>query len=158
MTPPEAAPPVASESSLIHVVYASAATRPLKRDEILAILNVAHQTNESLGITGILLYIEETFFQVLEGPSEPVLRLYAKIGRDTRHTRVLKLIQEPIAARAFPDWSMGYAAVTRKDLESIPGLSDFFKSKATLFDLPEGRTRKLLQAFEQGQWRARVLR
>jgi Sensors of blue-light using FAD len=124
----------------------------------MAILNVAHQTNERLGITGILLYIDETFFQVLEGPSEAVVALYTKIGLDKRHARVLKLIQEPIAARAFADWSMGYASVTRSDLESIPGLSGFFKSKATLLDLPEGRTRKLLQAFEEGQWRARVLR
>jgi Sensors of blue-light using FAD len=149
---------VASAPSRIHLIYASAATRLLNRDEVLTILNVARRTNEPLGVTGILLYIEESFFQVLEGPAEAVLPLYAKIGRDARHARVVKLIQEPIAARAFPDWSMGYAAVTRNDLESIPGLSDFFKSKATLLDLPEGRTRKLLQAFKEGQWRARVLR
>jgi hypothetical protein len=141
----------------MHLVYVSAATRPLGRDEMLALLRTAHQTNEPLGITGILLYVEDTFFQVLEGLAEVVVPLYIKIGGDKRHTRVMKLIQEPIAERAFPDWSMGYAAVTLSDLESIPALSDFFKSKATLFELPEGRTRKLLEAFEEGRWRARVL-
>ena len=146
-----------SESGLIHLAYASVATRSLARDEVLAILAKARRTNDQLGVTGILLYVDDTFFQVLEGQPAAVTDLYDRIARDHRHTRILRLIQEPIAARAFPDWSMGYAAVSRADLETIPGLTDFFRSKTTLIDLQEGRARSLLEAFADGRWRARVL-
>ena len=146
-----------TEADLIHLVYASVATKPLERDELLALLTVVRRINESLGVTGILLYVDGTFFQVLEGSSADVTALYDKIHGDRRHTRVLKLIQEPIAARDFPDWSMGYAAVSRADLETIPGLTDFFGSKTSFMDLQEGRARRLLEAFSQGRWRANVL-
>ena len=145
------------EAGLIHLVYVSAATRHVPREELLAILEVARRKNLELGVTGILLYVDETFFQVLEGTEEAVVGLYDHIALDSRHERVLKLIIEPIEARAFPDWSMGYAALSRSDLESIPGLNDFFQSRETLIDLPESRARKLMESFAEGRWRARIL-
>lgn len=145
------------EADLIHMIYASVATTPLERDELLALLAVARRTNEALGVSGMLLYVDEGFFQVLEGSSEAVTALYDKISLDRRHTRVLKIIQESIAARAFPDWSMGYAALSRDDLRTIPGLTDFFRSKTSLLDIQEGRARRLLEAFSEGRWRANVL-
>jgi hypothetical protein len=145
------------EPDLTHVIYASAATRALDRSEVLSILDAARRVNAGLGVTGVLLYIDDSFFQVLEGPTEAVTSLYERIGRDDRHQKVLKLIQEPIASRSFADWSMGYAALSRGDLATIPGMNDFFRSKATFLDLGEGRVRSLLDAFADGRWRARVL-
>ena len=145
------------EPDLIHVIYASAATRALDRGEVLGLLDVARRVNAGLGVTGVLLYIDDSFFQVLEGPGAVVTSLYDRIGRDDRHRKVLKLIQEPIAARSFADWSMGYAALSRSDLETIPGMNDFFRVKTTFLDLGEGRVRSLLAAFAEGRWRARVL-
>ena len=57
-----------TEADLIHLVYVSVATKPLAREELLALLAVARRINEPLGVTGILLYVDETFFQVLEVP------------------------------------------------------------------------------------------
>jgi Sensors of blue-light using FAD len=145
------------EPDLIHLIYASAATRALNRGEVLSILDIARRVNPGLGVTGILLYVGDSFFQVLEGPNAAVTSLYDRIGRDDRHKKVLKLIQEPILARSFADWSMGYAALSRGDLATIPGMNDFFHSKASFLDLGEGRVRSLLDAFAEGRWRARVL-
>lgn len=142
---------------LVRVAYASAASRRIDREELLQLLAKAREKNARLGVTGILLYVDDSFFQVLEGPLEAVTGIYARIEQDDRHSKVLKLIQEPITERAFPDWSMGMARVSREDLASIPGLNDFFRTKSALSELPPSRARTLLQAFSDGRWRASVL-
>jgi hypothetical protein len=53
--------------SLIHCIYANAAARDLGRDELDSILAQSRKGNARLGITGMLLCVDGSFFQVLEG-------------------------------------------------------------------------------------------
>ncbi len=101
----------------------------------------------------MLLYIDETFFQVLEGNEESLHNLYKKIELDERHTKVVKLIEEPIDKRTFSDWSMGYAKATRAEFSTIPGLNDFFLRGLSFNALGKGRAKVLLEAFREGKWR-----
>jgi hypothetical protein len=112
--------------------------------------------NATLGVTGILLLVGRSFFQVLEGEPEPVERLYEKIQRDKRHRRVVVLIKEPVVHRDFEGWSMGLARVPSKELAKLPGVSDFFASQRTLESLGEGVARTLFDAFRDGRFRAHV--
>ncbi len=100
----------------------------------------------------MLLYADNTFFQVLEGELSVVENLYRRISADPRHQRVMKLIQEPIEARDFSDWGMWFSGMTRRQLNQIDGLNDFFLSGESLISLDEGRARKLLLAFKEGAW------
>jgi hypothetical protein len=113
-------------TTLIRLVYASEATVDFSDREVRELLERARRRNASLGVTGILLLVGRSFFQVLEGAPEAVTPLFEKIGQDKRHKRVVKLIEEPADGRDFPDWSMGLARVTSKELAVLPGLSDFF--------------------------------
>lgn len=140
----------------IHLAYSSAATRALEPRDLLDLLAVARKKNEEQGITGMLLYINESFFQVLEGDEAVLHPLYEKIHRDDRHTNVIKLIEEPIEKRAFAKWSMGYANVTRSELSKIRGLNDFFTHGSSFHDLEAGRAKLLLEAFREGKWRRRL--
>ena len=112
----------------------------------------SRQNNGQVDITGILLFDSGAFFQVLEGEESLVEALYKKIEADPRHSRVTKLIAEPIEERAFGQWSMGYPKVSKKDLENIPGLNDFFVAGNSFMELEQGRAKTLLDAFKQGKW------
>jgi hypothetical protein len=137
----------------IILVYCSVAIRPFDTKDIVDLLTISRKNNEKFGITGMLLYIDETFFQVLEGNEESLHNLYKKIECDERHTKVVKLIEEPIDKRTFSDWSMGYAKASRAELSTIPGLNDFFVRGLAFNALEKGRAKLLLEAFREGKWR-----
>lgn len=143
-------------SELIQRIYASAASHDLETEALLELLQVARDNNARLGLTGMLLYAEGSFFQVLEGPAEVVDALYAKIERDQRHQQVTLIIREPIPRRYFDAWTMGFYKVSREDLEGIAGVNEFFGKDRTLLEVDTGRARKLLSAFRDGRWRKRL--
>ncbi|MBK6660021.1 MAG: BLUF domain-containing protein [Proteobacteria bacterium] len=139
--------------SMIHCIYASTASRAYRPQELTDMLNDARARNLARGVSGILLYIDGNFFQVLEGEASVVDALYARIARDERHTRVTTIMREPIARRAFADWSMGFAELGPSELGETLGLNDFFDSGSCLATLTPGRAKKLLTAFAAGRWR-----
>lgn len=79
--------------------------------------------------------------------------LFRVIALDERHTRLVKLIREPINQRQFSSWSMGYAALTPKELESIDGMNDFFHGGSCLADIDSGKAQRVLNSFADGKWR-----
>jgi Sensors of blue-light using FAD len=139
--------------NLVHLVYASRATVEFSDDMILELLALARAKNKSLGITGMLVYSESSFFQVLEGEQQAVLDLFARIKRDERHAGTVTIIHEPIAVRGFKNWSMGYSSLPRSELGRIEGMNDFFVGQTCLTDVDEGRAKLLLESFAQGRWR-----
>jgi len=141
--------------SLIHCIYASAARSAFSDPELVALLKQARATNAGQGITGMLIYAEGSFFQVLEGEAEVVDSLYTKILADPRHEKITQIIREPIPARAFGDWTMGYSVMSREDIEAIEGMNDFFGTAFCLTQVDMGRARKLLSSFLAGRWRSR---
>lgn len=145
-----------NEENLVHCIYSSAETAPFTPDDIVALLEKAREDNAKLGVTGMLLYDNGTFFQVLEGESDVVLSLLDIIQKDKRHDRVVKIIYEDIEERDFSGWTMGYSGFTRDDLKSIEGLNDFFQGGNQYTDLDEGRAKTLLEAFKDGKWRASI--
>lgn len=140
-------------SSLTHCVYCSVSIRPFSAADLAKLLLLARQNNARAGLTGMLLYAEGSFFQVLEGPAEAVDALYSKIELDTRHAKMTKIIQESIRRRVFDDWTMGFSAMSREEMETIPGTNDFFGQGKCFVDLDAGRAKKLLEAFRSGRWR-----
>ena|ERR1022692_789983 len=139
-------------ADLIRIIYASSASSPFELKDLLALLNAARAVNLSLGITGMLVYEKGSFLQILEGASVAVRSLYAHIATDKRHTDVTKLIEEPIDAPSFGDWSMGFVRVAREDLLSIPGCNDFFATGACLSEIDPGRANIVLEKFREGMW------
>ncbi len=143
-------------SGLIHCVYASAASRDFSHEELAALLESARENNARLGLTGMLLYAEGSFFQVLEGQPDVVDALYAKIERDTRHDQMTLIIREPIPKRHFDAWTMGFYRVSREELAGIAGVNDFFGKDRAIVSMDAGRAMKLLAAFRDGRWRKKL--
>jgi EAL domain-containing protein (putative c-di-GMP-specific phosphodiesterase class I) len=143
-------------SPLIHLIYTSAATRHFNSEDLVALLEKSRANNANAGITGMLLFENGSFFQILEGPETAVDQVFRTISQDLRHGKVVTIIREPIAKRAFGEWTMGYVGATAKELDEIIGLNDFFTSGKSFEGTSPGRAKKLLDAFRQGRWRSKV--
>src|SRR5665213_3853930 len=127
----------------MHCIYASAATHDFSAAELTELLETARSNNERLGVTGLLLYVEGNFFQVLEGKSSAVKHIYQRILLDKRHTRITRIISETISRPAFIEWSMGFLNLSQDQLCEIVGAKDFFASGLALEGVQSGRARKL---------------
>lgn len=102
--------------ALHRLVYLSDGKPGLSKADLTSILDTARRNNPSKGLTGLLLFHEGRFFQVLEGDMAHVMACFSKIMLDPRHTSVSILTAGPAQSRAFPGWSMGYAEV-----DELPG-------------------------------------
>jgi len=143
-------------SKLTHLIYSSTAVAGLEVPDLKGILERARRKNAQRSITGMLLHTSGSFFQVLEGEESALRELFAIISADQRHTKVTRIIHEPIAHRSFGEWTMAFSEVDASELTAIAGSNDFFQSGDSLSDLKPGRAKKLLAAFAEGRWRARL--
>ena len=138
--------------SLAHIIYCSAASPDFQESQIPLILEQARSGNAMGDVTGMLLYIQRSSFQALEGDPAVVNALYEKIRLDPRHYRVTKIVAEPIVARSFGKWAMGFSAPQISEAGGLLGENDFFASASCLSQMNEGRAKKLLSSFQDGRW------
>ncbi len=110
---------------MLSLAYVSSSTRDLDSNELVEILEKSRANNTLVGVTGMLLYKDGNFIQVLEGADPAVLAIYQKIARDPRHKGVIMLLKEQRSERQFPEWSMGFCNLRDVDLQALPGYRDF---------------------------------
>ena len=141
-------------TNLIQLIYASAAAKPFAPAELRELLSLARTKNQRLDVTGMLLYHEGSFLQVLEGLPGAVNPLFETIGKDKRHDQVLMLLRREVEERNFAEWSMGFADVTLKS-KSLPGFRDYFNTHNSFLDLQGDRetVERVLDGFRDGRWR-----
>lgn len=128
----------------LHVlVYVSSATRLFQPAEIADFLDRARTRNRAQGISGLLLFCEGNFMQVLEGPRARLDALFDRIRRDVRHHDVVRLLFEPQACREFADWDMAYDDASAPDFLALTQ-ADWHPSGV---DAPPCRGRRMLTDF-----------
>lgn len=101
------------------ILYTSKALHPFKDDELQKLLELARFNNSKKSVTGMLLYCNGNFIQLLEGEKEQLTDLFETISCDRRHIEVKKIIEGEITKPQFPDWSMGYKSITAQQLISL---------------------------------------
>ncbi len=104
-----------------HIIYMSQATTAMTNDELADLLAQARRANEQRGITGLLVYGDRQFLQVMEGEAEVLASLYDYIAKDPRHTGLIKMADKAVDQRSFPDWSMAFQAVPAEQFASLAG-------------------------------------
>lgn len=112
---------------LLRVLYVSAANGEPDDAEHAQLLAQARERNESLGVTGLLLYKDGLFMQFLEGAREDVEAVYASITRDPRHAGVRTILSGTIERRIFQNWSMAFIRLDDVAVAANPGFSDFLE-------------------------------
>lgn len=113
------------------VIYSSRETNEISQDDVEMLLVYARAHNETVGITGLLLYFDYVFFQVLEGPEEEVRDLYERIIADDRHQDVTLHVDEAITSRLFGEWAMAYSLTDRETISQTQNVVEFFQRKSS---------------------------
>ena len=116
---------------MIRLTYASTTNQEWSPEELLSLLKQSRTNNGAKNITGILLYSNGTFFQVLEGDEATVEDLYKTIEKDPRHKNCTLIEKLNITERAFPYWSMGFEKIKPEELRKMEGLNNFFEHDFT---------------------------
>jgi hypothetical protein len=119
------------------LIYTSEATLPFTDEMLRALLAQAQRRNEQAGLTGVLLYNDAHFVQVLEGGAAALDALYERLLRDLRHHDLVLLARGPIAARRFGVWAMSFHAVEPAQLARVRG----YAAPAGLLGAPCGPLR-----------------
>ena len=138
---------------MIRLVYSSSARAGLAAQDLEQILHGARTRNAIHNVTGMLLYQDGVFLQLLEGHDADVRKIYDRIANDPRHHKLVRLLEETIEARDFPLWTMGYSVPTPATLERFGAKLDSIKrpaiSMAALGVNPPLATRFLLSFAER---------
>nr|BFD58538.1 hypothetical protein CKG001_06450 [Bdellovibrio sp. CKG001]BFD61966.1 hypothetical protein BdHM001_06470 [Bdellovibrio sp. HM001] len=95
-------------SSVFHLVYYSKAAEDLSYTDIREILDVSRRNNTALGITGLLIFRDGFFLQLLEGAEKDVRDILNRIREDDRNYSIRVMIETESADRLFEGWSMAF--------------------------------------------------
>ena len=96
----------ASAPEIASITYRSRARdRPGWR-ELDELTRAAQSRNRAMGLTGMLLYEDERFFQCIEGPPERLEAVWNSIQLDERHRDVEVLAMDLRDVRLFAGWDM----------------------------------------------------
>jgi hypothetical protein len=105
------------------IIYSSRAVASLSMADLEDILVDARAGNETHQVSGVLIYVDGVFVQILEG-EEVVLRgLLQSIATDARHTDMKVFHEGGVERRTFPDWRMAYLSATPQQLAAWAGLA-----------------------------------
>src|SRR4051812_19629690 len=107
--------------SLFHLVYVSSAVSAFSEADLVKLLERSRTKNQAAGLSGMLLYRDGNFMQLLEGDAQAVHDVHALIGRDPRHHGLITLLKGPIEKRVFSEWSMGFRNLDSADVRKTPG-------------------------------------
>ena len=93
------------------LLYISRSTLPQARgpSEVEEIVRLAQARNQSIEVTGALVYSGAHFAQILEGPAAQLSDLMRSINLDVRHKDVTIVKSGPVGKRKFASWHLAYS-------------------------------------------------
>ncbi|MBL4678186.1 MAG: BLUF domain-containing protein [Mucilaginibacter sp.] len=103
------------------IVYVSRSAYPMHENQLFDILHSSRIHNEALNISGVLLYADSTFIQLLEGRDAIIDALYKRIQADERHNNIITLLNENIVEKSFEQWLMGFAVTDATKTQKLIG-------------------------------------
>lgn len=106
------------------IAYVSEATRNLTAERLQQLVADAMLFNESVDVTGVLLFDGTRFLQYLEGPESGVSAAYTRILAADSHNGLVELNRGRVGRRQFPHWRMHSVRVDELALGKI-AISDW---------------------------------
>lgn len=112
---------------MYYLIYISTAEKGVGEGEMHDILTASVKNNERNDLSGLLVYNDGAFIQMLEGKKEEVTSTFDKIKADKRHFEVKVLSQGASDKRYFPNWRMALEVThekTFRELEAFENLEE----------------------------------
>ena len=140
---------------MIQVSYISSATSPMSNQDLSRLLEQCREYNAANSVTGMLLYSNSTFVQVLEGEDRVIDELLDRIEENARHTDIRLLYRKRIDRREYAGWNMGFKRIGKADLKDIEGVGDLSQSDFNVHFLGghEGVVSALMEHFRKERFR-----
>lgn len=102
------------------ISYVSTANINLNEKEISNLFEQVNDFNNNNDITGVLLYSETNFFQLMEGEEQEINSLYSRIEKDTRHNNIIKFIDNSAVKHEITGYMSDFVtATTRLDHSNL---------------------------------------
>lgn len=139
---------------LFRIVYMSRNKLPGTPEEVQAqvdvILATSRRNNLPAGVTGVLMFNNGCFLQVLEGAYSAVSQTFERIQRDERHDQVVVLDAGHPDEPLFKDWSMAFVGLDQDNLKRYRALAlDYSKAATLANDAVLGQLRQLCTSEEK---------
>jgi hypothetical protein len=106
--------------ALYHLIYQSKATLSFSDVELKLLLEKARDFNAQSNITGLLLYGNGYFIQLLEGDDDVVRSLYyQRIAPNASHHDLKVLREGMIEQRLFHRWAMAFRPMDKDNFQAV---------------------------------------
>jgi hypothetical protein len=79
---------------------------PMSTTSLSVLVGIAEGHNKANNITGVLMTDRSTFVHVLEGASDHLDALIAKLSRDRRHKAFRVMARRAVSERQYNEWSL----------------------------------------------------
>jgi inorganic pyrophosphatase len=120
----------------------------LTEDTILDILEHSQKNNAQLGLTGMLLYSDGIFCQLLEGDPDNVGFLFNKISKDDRHSHISVILDQNVPERLFAQWEIAFKQFKDEEQPNIEGWSDYLQNPNTALNTMQSNANIILSYLE----------
>ncbi len=117
-----------SSDQLIQLAYVSTSVQYISPEDLSVLVEQFDRWNVENDITGMLVYKDETFLQVIEGTVDAINHLFDKILLDPRHINVYTIYISEIKEREFGNWGMTYLVPQIDELLSIEDACDYIQN------------------------------
>ena len=132
---------------MYQIIFAGLALTPFTQPDLDQLLARSREKNQMMNITGLMLYKDSCFIQVIEGPDKHVQDLWASIEMDFRLQTTACFSSKAIVKREFGDRPMAFTNIPALTKEQCPDLAEFLAEAMTPDVLAKkpGRARELLE-------------
>lgn len=103
------------------IIYISEATANLSEPALLTLLQQARAEHQHAQLTGLLVYREGRFLQIMEGPEAPLREFFSRVASDPRHGKLELLADGPKPSPDFQQWHMSFACAMPQRCAQLPG-------------------------------------
>lgn len=101
------------------IAYTSNASPGLSLASVQDFVRKAAAFNMQAGVTGVLLFDGERFFQYIEGPEDGLSVAFARVIHSEAHTDITELGRARTGGRHFPYWSMRVLSTDERDISKL---------------------------------------
>ena len=109
------------------------------KSHLYMILRQARLNNKLSNVTGLLVFVDGMFLQVLEGEESTVKNIFETIKNDKRHSHINIWFESNVKDRAFPNWEMAYASPSARDLATWSGLNNTTTIQETISSIEKNK-------------------
>ena len=114
------------------LIYSSEATEGVGMPALEHMRAQSRARNTLRDVTGVLVFVDGVFMQILEGSRDAVAALMEKIERAPRHRSVKVFHEEDTEHRTFGSWRMAFVSPSAAEMAAWVGLEGTTTVEETL--------------------------